>query len=227
MKESTATPYALVVEDHALVADSLSEHLRTFCPALGTVTAPSLARALAVMLERRSAPVLIVSDLNLTDAAGIEVLRSLRQAAPESRLLVLTASDSPELRREAASAHVFAYVVKTTSMQRLRAILSQALTNLEDVLAPLPYHTEHPRAISNTNTNTGKLADILTSRQLEVLQELAMGCSNKEIAMHLGLSGDTVGTHMKEILGRLGVRNRTQAVVRYLDLGGTPLVAGD
>ena len=183
--------------------------------------------ALAVVLERTYPPVLIVSDLYITDAGGIEVLRSLRQAAPESRLVVVTASDSPELRQEAACADVFAYVVKTTSTQRLRTILAQALTNLEGVLAPLPYRAEHPRAISNTNTKSGKLADILSSRQLEVLEELAAGRSNKEIAIRLGLSGDTIGTHMKEILGRLGVRNRTQAVVRYLELGGTPLVAGD
>ena len=217
MTEGFSAPYALVAEDHPLVADSLAGSLRACSPHLSVRTAASLAAALAE-IAKYGAPALLVTDLNFADAGGSEVLQRLRASAPESRVLVVTATDCPILRQESASLGVTGYILKTASTKLIRDHFLRALTGLNGVSTPQP---ANPReAVIPNPANDNQLAGLLTSRQLDVMHELAAGRSNKEIASRLHLGGDTVRAHMKEILARLEARNRTAAVVRYFALGG-------
>ncbi|TRZ70215.1 MAG: DNA-binding response regulator [Rhodocyclaceae bacterium] len=202
MQEDRHTPFALIVEDHPLVADSLIACVRDCDPGLEVNTAESLRAALHI-LARRPAPLLIVTDLTLTDSQGTEAVGRLRQAAPETPILVFTALDDPALRSEAKELGAIGYLIKSTSIQTLR-------DEIRAVIAKHPTGQRIPAA------GAGKLSRLLTPKQIAVVEELMAGRSNKQIAARLNLSDETVGSHMKEILSRLGARNRTEAVVRYL-----------
>jgi len=204
MQEDRRAPFALIVEDHPLVADSLVACIR-YCDAeLRVGSTESLGGALRILAQRPS-PLLIVTDLNLPNTRGAEAVRRLRHAAPHSPLLVFTALDDPLLRAEAKALGAIGYLIKTTSIETLR---SEILA----VIGGRPSKT-HP-----ASGRPGKVDGLLTPKQLAVLEELTAGRSNKEIAARMNISGETVSSHVKEILARLAVRNRTEAVVRYLQL---------
>lgn len=202
MLEDRHIPFALIVEDHPLVADSLAACVRDCDPDLKVLSAESLGAALR-LLARRPAPLLIITDLTLTDTQGTEAVRRLREAAPASPLLVVTALDDARLRREAKEFGATDYLIKSASTQTLREAIRGVVG-------------KRPRKQSAAEEGPGALSELLTPKQLAVLEELAAGRSNKQIAARMGISDETVNSHMKEILGRLGVRNRTEAVVRYL-----------
>ena len=204
MREERQVRFVLIVEDHPLVSDSLVACVRDLDPLIEIGVADSLQSAMRV-LASRMAPMLIVTDLALTDSQGIESARALRERAPQSALLVVTASDSLAFRQQAAELGVIGYVVKSSSTQLLHDEIRKVIGD------PSGAHK-----ISRKPTH--ELGRLLTSRQLSVLEQLVAGRSNKEIALRLQIGDETVSSHVKEILGRLGVRNRTEAVVRYLQL---------
>ena len=204
MQKECQAPYVLIVEDHPLVADSLVACVQACVAKLAVETAESLQAALHILAWRHS-PVLLITDLTLTDTRGTDAVRRLREAAPQSALLVFTALDDPQLRRESMELGAIGYLIKSTSTQMLR----------DEICAVI---SRHPFSRQAATKRASKLSRLLTPKQLVVLEELVAGRSNKEIAARLSISDETVGSHMKEILGRLGVRNRTEAVVRYLQM---------
>ena len=204
MQVDCRTSYALIVEDHPLVANSLFACVRDCDAELEVENAESLRAALRILVLR-PAPLLIVTDLSLPDAAGTEAVKRLREAAPQSALLVFTALDDQALRREAKELGATNYLIKNTSIQTLLDAI-QAIVGVR------------PRKSQAAPARRGTLNRLLTPKQISVLKELAAGRSNKEIAARMNISDKTVGSHMKEILGRLAARNRTEAVIRYLQL---------
>lgn len=206
MLRDRANSFALVVEDHPLVADSLVSCIQAFDPQIETLTTASV-RAAEQMLAERPAPVLIITDLMLTDAKDTEAVRRLRAAAPHSPLLVFTALEDPKLRSEANACGANAYLVKSSTTQAL-------MEKVRDIL------DGHPRGASSAPPRLSQLQELLTERQLVVLEELAAGRSNKEIANRLKISDLTVNAHVKHIFGRLAVKNRTEAAVRYFLMTG-------
>lgn len=205
--------FALIVEDHPLVAESLAAVVRDSDAGLEVVCADSLRAALSI-LASRSAPVLILTDLTLSDTQGTDAVRCLREAATESPLLVVTGLDDPVLRSQSMALGATGFLIKSASVSLLREAIGSAVG----------------RRGSKGDAPSGRvepLHRLLTPKQIEVLEELAAGRRNKEIATRMNVSDQTVSSHMKEILGRLAVRNRTEAVVRYLQLVNSPRVAGD
>lgn len=195
-------PYALVVEDHPLVADSLVAYIQNVHPDLTVKTVESIHAALAI-LGRQPSPLLIISDLTLTDAKDTEAITALRAAAPHSSLLVVTALDDRLLREKATELGVAGYFLKRTGTDALREAIRSVIDRAPAVSPP-------------AKPSTKLASPVLTVKQCAVLDELVAGRSNREIAARLHITIDTVGSHMKDIFGRLGVKNRTEAVVRYL-----------
>lgn len=204
MAENGAPRFVLIVEDHPLVAESLAACVRGCTGDIEVVVAESVEAALDT-LGRRPAPQLILTDLTLPDARGTESVRRLCEAAPQTPLLVVTALDDPQLRGEAKQLGAAGYLIKNTAIQTLR----------DEIRAIVG-----PPSVSGGTQKTPTASRVLSPRQSLVLGELAAGRSNKEIARRMNISEETVRSHVKEIFGRLGVRNRTEAVVRFLQLGG-------
>ena len=200
--------FILIVEDHPLVADSLQACVHACDAALNVCIAETLGAALLI-LENQPSPVLITTDLTLPDAQGIESVRRLRKAAPTSPLLVFTALDNTSLRREAKELGVIDYFLKSVSSSTFRS-------KINSILGERAAPTSSPT--SDYPTPTACAIPHLTAKQKTVMQELVAGRSNREIATRMNITADTVSSHLKEIFNRLSVRNRTEAVVRYLEI---------
>jgi DNA-binding NarL/FixJ family response regulator len=207
VEEDRLTPFVLIVEDHPLVVDSLVACVRDCDAGLEVIAAESVQAALSI-LARRPAPLLILTDLTLPDARGTESVRQLRQAAAQTPVLVVTALDEPQLRSEAQQLEVVGYLIKNTAVQVLRDEI-RAVVGRSIAAAPR----------DAASLKVSKLNSLLSPKQLAVLRELASGRSNKEVAKRMNIGEETVHSHVKEIFGRLGVKNRTEAVVRFLELG--------
>lgn len=208
MQGDPRTPFALVVEDHPLVASSLAACIRECDAGLEVETAESLAAALRILAQRPE-PALVVTDLTLADTQGAEAVKRLREAAPRAPLLVVTGLDDPALRQAAKEAGAHGYLIKQTAVQTLR----------EEIRAAIGGAATRQRVAPTRSATPG---DLLTPKQIAVLEELAAGRSNKEIAVRMGISDETVGSHLKEIFARLAARNRTEAVVRYFQMTSRP-----
>lgn len=161
----------------------------------------------ALEAYRRHKPDVVVLDLRMPRMNGIETIRALRAEFPDARVLVFSNYASGDEVFQALSAGASGFVVKEMALERL----------LEAIRAV--HHGEHyiPPEIS-TRMN-GRVLSQLSPRELEVLRLVAKGLSNKEIGAALQVVEGTVKIHVKSILAKLGVSDRTQAILAAVKRG--------
>ncbi len=208
-----------LVEDHASFRQTLALMFDRDTEFEVVAQAGTLAEARRVIEEIGDSANLGVLDLTLPDGEGIELIEELREVNPHFSALILTASlDQADHARaiEAGAAgilHKSADVDEIIGATRTLAA-GKTLISSEDIVTLLRlacHNREQPR-----EARSG--IERLTPRELQVLQALAEGLSNKEIAERLHVSVDTERTHMMNILTKLGVHSRLQALlfaVRY------------
>ncbi len=196
----------IVVDDHPFMRVGVSAILRTQADMSVVGEAGSAAEAIAVYY--RHTPDVAVIDLGLPDDSGLSVIRSVRSRYPDARFVVLTNSEGDEDIHRALTAGALGYVVKGMAHQ----LLVDAVRRVARGGRYLPQPLAKTLNMRNPNSN-------LTARELEVLEQVAKGRSNKEIGGVLGISEGTVKRHMGEILSRLEVSDRTQAVLTALRRG--------
>lgn len=200
----------LVADDHLTYAEALAEALR----ARGDlrVQVASLRDDL-VAAAQRSRPQVLLLDLDSRGPAVAELVRRLRAAHPEGRVLLLTGREDDYLRALAVEAGAVGFVSKFTPLASLARLLRAAaagepVTEREE-LARLGRVLRHRRQQEATERQR---AGRLTPRQLEILQLLADGVPPREISERLGMSHFTFRTHVQNILTRLGVHTKLEAV---------------
>ena len=183
----------------------------------------------ALEQTRRLCPDAVLMDVTMPRMGGLEATRRLKAEMPEVCVLVVTSHEEPEYLLEAIEAGAAGYVLKGAPMPRLVGALRRALEGespLDQELAAKLIQRlsgkirdredwEEPKPKSRWQP----LVDPLTERELEVLRLLAQGQSNPDIARTLVIARSTVKTHMERIIRKLRVSDRTQAVVRAIDLG--------
>jgi DNA-binding NarL/FixJ family response regulator len=207
----------LLIDDHPVVRAGLRAvldaelDLEVVGEARHGVTGIGLARTLR--------PNVVVTDLLLPDMDAVCMTQSIRAELPNTRVVILTAVDEADGSVvRAVQAGAIAYVLKSTETEQLvRTIRSAAEGQLQ--LSP----RAAARLIQEVRGSTSQLA--LTDREREVLRELAVGRSNKEIARALCVAETTVKSHVRAILDKLGVRSRTQAASLALRTRLVPLAA--
>ena len=145
---------------------------------------------------------LIFLDLGLPGLGGIDGLRALRRTCPTTCLVVLSPVNGAEVVRQALLYGAQGYIPKTVSAEVMEDALHQILGGQVYVPANL-----------SPADGGGRLDDLLTTRQVEVLAELCAGRANREIGDQLGMSENTVRAHVSAIFRQLGVRSRTEAVL--------------
>lgn len=197
----------LLVDDHRLLAEALASLIEARFPACNVRQAASLAEALASLDDRVG---LVLLDLGLPDASGLDAVRAVRAHAPGARIVVVSADDRPETVRAAIDLGASGFVPKQADSRQLLQALSAALEG--GVTLP-------PTLLATWPGGVAEPAVDLTPRQLDVLRLLVDGHSNKLICRTLGLSESSVKTHLEAVYRRLGVSNRTQAVVAAARLG--------
>jgi len=185
----------LIVDDHVLFRAGVVLLLGRLGPAVHAVEAGSLAEALT---HTDGGFELILLDLNLRGMNGLDGLRSLRQQFPDAAIVVVSGVDSVDAMREARVKGARGYVVKNVSPDTLLAALRQVLQG--ECYFPLIDEWSDSRTMVR-----------LTPRQRDVLDLLYQGRTNKEIALRLGMSDNTVRTHLAALFRVLGVNTRTEA----------------
>jgi DNA-binding NarL/FixJ family response regulator len=196
----------LVVDDHHVVRQGLVA-LLNIMPEI-QVIGQAADGAEAIRLYRELQPDVTLMDLQLPGLSGVEAIRRVRQDDPSARFIVLTTFDGDEDIYRALEAGARAYLLKGMTVEELTStirIVHAGKTRISPGIAE-------------------KLAErmggqTLTAREHDVLERIAAGRSNKEIASDLQISEATVKTHINSLLGKLGVGDRTHAATLAIQRG--------
>jgi two-component system, NarL family, nitrate/nitrite response regulator NarL len=159
-------------------------------------------------------PDVILLDNHLPGVRGIEALPGLKEAAPNARILLLTVSEDAEDLAAALRAGAHGYLLKTIEGDQLAQAIHRAMRG-EPVISPEmtgKLVTAFQATDAANDTAEDPLAQ-LSPREQQVLQEIARGASNKEIARSLSIAETTVKIHVQHILRKLGLSSRVQAAV--------------
>lgn len=199
----------LLVDDHPLLRKGLSQ-LIALEDDLDVVAEASSGKE-ALELAKLHEPDLILLDLNMQGMDGLETLKALREAQIESRIIMLTVSDNDEDVVCAITYGADGYLLKDMDPdQILEKIKEAALGKM--VISDKLTHILAGAIRKGDNSRTSLLAS-LTSREHDILKQIAKGLSNKLIARELDISDGTVKVHVKHILKKLGLRSRVEAAV--------------
>ncbi len=196
----------LIADDHAVVREGLAAMIARRADMQVAAEAEDGRRA--VELARQLKPDVILMDLRMPEMGGVEAITHIRAARPAARIIVLTTYDGDEDIYRALQAGAEAYLLKDTP----RDELLEAIRAVHAGQKRIPAEVAAKLAVRLT-------AEALTPRELEVLKLIVAGRSNKEIGAALGIAEGTVKIHVNNLLGKLGVTDRTQAVTEALKRG--------
>lgn len=203
-----------IVEDDAGIRDDLVS-LLTATPGFRCVGACSSAEEALVDIPFWR-PEVVLMDINLPRMSGIECVTRLKARMPDLLVLILTVYDDGDSVFRALKAGANGYLVKRLASDKLLDAIQEVSTGG----APMSCHIA--RKVVQFFHHAGpsdEVSENLSPRELEILDLLVEGCFFKEIAERLGISGETVRTHVNHIYRKLHVRSRTEAVVKYLRKG--------
>ena len=165
----------------------------------------------AVTIAVREQPDVVLMDLRMPELDGVGAIAELATAAPEVRVLVLTTYDTDDLIVGAVEAGAIGYLLKDTEPGELRDAVRQAADGQTTLSAPIA--SRLVQQVRRTSSTT------LTPREREILTLVAEGLNNAEIAGRLHVGRATVKTHLLHVFEKLGVNDRTAAVVTALKQG--------
>lgn len=200
----------LVVDDHPLVRHGFALSVGEIHPDAQVLEAGSLDEAMAIA-DRTPDLTLVLFDLNLGDRSGRDGVRRMVEVLGNRPLLVISGSDEVADIVDSVRLGARGYILKTSSTAVLEHAISLALTG--ETFLPLPRAVLSGNVAAEAARPSGQILDRLTDRQRDVFQLLLAGHSNKEIARELGVLEGTVKVHVRAIMQKLGVRNRTQVAV--------------
>lgn len=215
----------LIVDDHPVFRQGLRDVLETD-PRMHVV-GEAADGEIAVELAERLHPDVILMDINLPTVNGLQVARRIKGQLPESRVIMVTGYDEVEQVFHALRAGANAYCPKDITPEALiNTILAVRQGNYvvgekemthDEVLRWVEQKVG--RSVSSLTGETEDFMVPLSPREMEILEHVTRGLSNKEIAFKLGISHQTVKNHMTSILRKLRVDDRTQAAVYALSRG--------
>jgi len=199
----------MIVDDHPLLRKGLRQ-LLDLEDDLDLVAEASSGKE-ALVLAQEHDPDLIVLDLNMQGMDGIETLKALRADGIASRIVMLTVSDHDEDVVAAITNGADGFLLKDMEPEDIIEKIRQAALGkmvisdrLAEVLAS---------ALRRPEKKTSNIIDSLTSRELEILNLIAKGLSNKLIARELDISDGTVKVHVKHLLKKMNLKSRVEAAV--------------
>ena len=203
----------VVVDDHALFRRGLVGLLRDMPEFEVTAEAGNGEQALAVLAQVQADILLL--DLNMPVMDGLGVVEAVRRAGDQPRILMLTISQNDADLLAAIRAGADGYLLKNTEPEDLRRALLRVAQG-QSVLSP---EVTAPvlRALMQGGNETPP--SVLSEREMEILDMLALGQTTQQIANGLFLSENTIKTHVRHILEKLGATNRTEAVSKAMQMG--------
>lgn len=211
----------LVVEDVPRVRQAL-RRLVSLSPGLSVVGDAANGEA-ALKVAAATRPDVVLMDVQMPTLDGISAARELNAVAPNARVLILTTFDSDDYLRDALGAGVAGFLLKNAPPEEIvraietvhaggGALAPEVTTRVLDAFS---------RRSDAEERATPRLPNgvVLSEREIDVLRLIVRGLSNREIAVHLSLSTDTVKTYVSRMLAKLGLRDRTQLAVLGVETG--------
>lgn len=206
----TGTPQSvIIIDDHPLFRKGLIQLLRTVPDFRLVAEAADGKEGIAHILHLR--PDLLLLDLNMKDMSGLDVLRFVKQADLDTRVVMVTVSDAAEDLVAALRAGADGYLLKDMEPEEMvealkvaaagRIVVSDELTHM---MAAALRQEKRPESASAAG---------LTEREQRILERIAGGLSNKQIARELDIAEGTVKVHVKHLLRKLNFRSRVEAAV--------------
>ena len=206
----------LVADDQALVRQGIARLLELSGEVSVVAEASDGEEALAQILALT--PEVALLDVRMPRRNGVEVLRELRRLGNATPVLFLTTFDDDQVLLEGVRLGVAGYLLKDVgAVELVQAIRS--VHAAESLILPAVSERAARFVAEGVPFEAAELADRLTAREAEVLRWIARGFSNREIAEALGSAEGTVKNQASSILSKLGVRDRTRAVLKALELG--------
>lgn len=202
----------LLVDDHVLFRKGVEAVLATR-PGVEVVGEASDGHQ-AVEMARATNPDVILMDISMPGCNGLEATRRIKSELPEVKILMLTVSDDDKDLFEAIKSGAQGYLVKNLKAHQLFDVLealARGETPISAIMATKILH-EFQQPLTS-RSQAPEAAEPLTPREIEVLELIVAGQSNKEIAEALVISESTVKNHLRSILEKLHLRNRIQAAV--------------
>jgi NarL family two-component system response regulator LiaR len=205
----------LIADDHPLVREALNRTLESEEDI--EVVAEASDGEEAVKLASELKPSVVVMDIVMPKLNGIEATRKIKEIAPDTAILILTAYDDDEYVLGLLDAGAAGYLLKSARGRDLVGAI-RAIRSGESVL--------HPKIIAKllkratiAPSEEHKASELLSERESEVLKLVTSGMSNKEIAEKLFLSQRTVKAHLTSVFNKLNVASRSEAIVKGLQWG--------
>ncbi|MDJ0678895.1 MAG: response regulator transcription factor [Xenococcaceae cyanobacterium MO_167.B52] len=198
----------LLVDDQSIVREGLASLLQTK-PDIQVIGEAENGKV-AVMRSLELKPDVVLMDIRMPIMDGVAAIKALSQQAPQIKVLVLTTFDDDEYVTQAMAHGAKGYLLKDTPSEEL----AQAIRSIHKGYTQLgPGLWEKANSTGNTRVNTSPEIAALTTREQEVLQLIAKGYNNREIAEKLYITERTVKNHVNSILRQLNLRDRTQAAI--------------
>ena len=219
--EQSGTSRLIIADDHPIFRTAISRILDKW-PDL-VVVGEAADGWEVVKLCRRLHPELVLMDLWMPRMDGFEATREIKRESPSTIVLVLTAFEEPDVLLEALKAGASGYLLKHVSAQQLveairRVLIGEFPLNQEVAMQLLMRLVEERRQKSES-AQKPSLPIPLSPREVEVLEHLARGRSNQQIARSLSISTSTVKNHVHHIINKLEVLDRVQAAILAIEYG--------
>lgn len=195
--------YALVVDDHPLVASGIANFLITHCQFKQAYVVTNEEDCYRQIREN-GPPRLLVIDFWLSSGTTLKLLKDVRQRYPQVRLLVVSGDENNDIWQKVHTAGGHGFVLKSEPPE----LFSRAVSALTDNLTWFPCGNE--LAVKASHAQLSKFN--LTPRQIDVLNMIMRGLPNKRIAAQLSISEPTVKEHISNILKKIGVNSRVEAI---------------
>ncbi|QRK07272.1 response regulator transcription factor [Archangium violaceum] len=196
----------LVVDDHPVLREGLSAMIAGQSDMALIAEAENGEQALRAFREHQ--PDITLMDVRMPTMGGIDAITAIRTEFPTARIIVLTTyeGDAQALRaiKAGASGYLLKSMLRKELVETIRSVHAGRRRIAADIASEMAEHVAD---------------DELTARERDVLSYVAAGNANKEVAARMGISEETVKTHMKNVLTKLGARDRTHAVVVALKRG--------
>lgn len=204
----------MIVDDHALFRDGLSFRLKEIDSEANILHAPTFHQAFELADINKDIDIVII-DLDMPDMKWEEGVEKLREQLPNGIFIVISASEEVKDIKKALESGIKGYIPKRSEPK----IMYNALKLIFDGGTYLPPALLKAEEKTFKPINSNGKEKVLTNRQFQVLDLIAQGKSNKQIAYEIGVSEATVKLHINALLRSLHVNNRTQAVVTAQKLG--------
>jgi len=206
----------LIADDHKLFRQGLKSLMKTRDDMVEIVGEAASGRE-TLQLARQLAPDVILMDIYMPDGDGLQVTKEIKNQYPKINIVMLTSSEDDEHLYDAVQSGASGYLLKSLDADELFDLLKGVMHGEAAMTRAMA--KKLLKRIAKRTADSDKGEESLTERELTVLRLVASGASNAEIAENLFISVNTVKTHLRNILQKLQLENRTQAATYAVQHG--------